>query len=50
MADSPAISTTEPVTDQRLFAHGDLSVWKEQPATNTLLANDTLRNLVVEEW
>jgi site-specific DNA-cytosine methylase len=33
----------------RLFAHGDISVFKEQDATNTLLANDTNKNFVTEE-
>ena len=35
-------------SEQTLFAHGDLCVWKEQDASNTLLANDANRNLVVE--
>jgi len=44
-----SITNSEGEKALRLFAHGDISVFKEQDATNTLLANDTNRNFVTEE-
>ena len=32
----------------RLFAHGDISVFTEQPISNTLMSQDTNKNFVVE--